>query len=613
MRAWSLGVLALASASEGCVRDATVGVVGDDGGGAPEASADAVDQTSIIDAAFGDVADVSSGLACSNDMRSVIDGRGHVVQKCPSDQGCAGGQCVSACDAAAANHGSLGCDFYVAAPYYARNSAEQAPCFVVIVTNGWTTDATVDVTRAGQAYDATQFGRIAVEGQPESSWAALAASGVPVGKVGVLFMGASPALQAPSACPVTPAMNDQANVSGSARGQAWHIKTSVPVNVYDVASYTPATGGGGQLVLPVTAWGKNYVAAPPPQGNKPGSSCGPQSGKVIAAVDNTTVKIVPTDNLPGGTGVAAAPNNQVTQYTLNAGEFIQWQQPSFYLTQVVTTMEMAGTTIDADQPIAFVGGNNYLCLRTSTNGGSSSGDGDDVHQFIPPVSALGWEYAPAPFTTRRNDLNDEAVLYRIVGTVNGTKLTYDPPVPGAPASLALGQLVDFEATGAFVVSSQDNKHPFFLAQMMSGCNVISGSRPPNQGNCLGSTEYVTVQQPAQFLQRYVFFTVPLFPTTTFTLTRMKSAQGFQDVDVDCLGTVTGWQPIGGSGKYEQTTVDLVRDGVGTNGCANGPHVATSNGPFGLVVWGLRFAGAYGYPAGTNVAGINAVYVPPLPR
>jgi hypothetical protein len=42
---------------------------------------------------------------------------------------------------------------------------------------------------------------------------------------------------------------------------------------------------------------------------------------------------------------------------------------------------------------------------------------------------------------------------------------------------AVSQVAEFERTGPFVVKSQDNSHPFYVGQYMSGCKVLSGSRP----------------------------------------------------------------------------------------------------------------------------------------
>ena len=76
--------------------------------------------------------------------------------------------------------------------------------------------------------------------------------------------------------------------------------------------------------------------------------------------------------------------------------------------------------------------------------------------------------------------------------------------------------------------------------------------------------------------------------------------------------VSGWQPAGTDGRFEVTTVDLVRAGVGVKNCVNGIQKAASDGPFGVVVWGLDTYSSYAYPAGGNAATIQQVVVPPIP-
>jgi hypothetical protein len=214
----------------------------------------------------------------------------------------------------------------------------------------------------------------------------------------------------------------------------------------------------------------------------------------------------------------------------------------------------------------------------------------------------------------------ESLPYRFVGTVKGTTLTFDPPVTGAPATLDVAQVVDFEATGSFRVTSQDVKHPFYVAQMIPGCTVMGGdvlnsvdpAAPFASQNCLGDEEYLTVIPPAQWLQKYVFFTDPTYATTNIVLVRLKTSTGFQDVNVDCVGKVGGWQAVGTSGMYEATNVDFIRGKQPQGMCNNGPHTAQSNGAFALVVWGLDSYSSYGYPAGGNYRTINSVVVP-LPQ
>jgi hypothetical protein len=297
----------------------------------------------------------------------------------------------------------------------------------------------------------------------------------------------------------------------------------------------------------------------------------------------------------------------IAQYTLAAGEFVQWQD----------TGDMSGSIIQADHPVAFIGGDTYLCLASLT---STGGGCDSSHQMIPPVNALGSEYVGPPYTTRRKDLQDESIPYRIIATVAGTTFTYDPPVTGAPATLDAGGVADFETTLAFTVKSQDSAHPFYLAQLMTGCHTTSGSRPgaadiPNVCSpaCLGDEEFVNVLPPAQFLHQYVFFTDPTYWTTNLVVVRVKQGGAFADVTLDCAGTLSGWKDVGTAGTYQITNVDLVRANVPQGTCNNGVHVAKSTGAFGIMVWGEDCASSYAYPAGGNVAAINSVTVPPVPK
>src|ERR1700690_3236394 len=134
--------------------------------------------------------DATAGVGCSGDLRNVLDGNGNVIATCADNEGCAGGQCVAACTAAGASKGSLGCDYMVSTPGF--DIAVRPPCFAMFVANAWPTDAQLNVDLGGVIYDVTKFGRIAEVGTPETSWAPVPASGVPAGKVAVLFLSPDP-------------------------------------------------------------------------------------------------------------------------------------------------------------------------------------------------------------------------------------------------------------------------------------------------------------------------------------------------------------------------------------------------------------------------------------
>jgi hypothetical protein len=195
-----------------------------------------------------------------------------------------------------------------------------------------------------------------------------------------------------------------------------------------------------------------------------------------------------------------------------------------------------------------------------------------------------------------------------MGVVDGTTLTYDPAPPdGAPTTLQSGQLVKFFSSSPFVVKSQDKSHPFYLSGHMTGmftATTIYGT---------GDPEFVNVIPPDQYLESYVFMTDPTMSNTHLVLVRPKVNGQFQDVTLDCSGTVTSWRPVGDGSRYETAWVDLVAGGESVSGCTNGRHEIRSVAPFGLTVWGWDLTVSYAYPAGARLRLLNDVHIPPLPH
>lgn len=233
---------------------------------------------------------------------------------------------------------------------------------------------------------------------------------------------------------------------------------------------------------------------------------------------------------------------------------------------------------------------------------------DSGHQQLLPISALGNAYLGVRYRDRGAGSN-EVVPWTMVGVVDGTTLSYDPgPPAGAPTSIASGQVVEFSTGDAFAVQSQDDDHPFYLAAHMTGA-LAAANNPTNAGD----PDYVNVIPVAQYLDRYLFLTDPTYGNTHLVFTRSQAKDGtFKEVTLECLGAVSGWQPVGTSGKFEFARVDLVVAGAAVGSCDNGVHTAESEVPFGLTVWGFDTTVSYGYPAGMSVKPINTVVVPPIP-
>jgi len=323
------------------------------------------------------------------------------------------------------------------------------------------------------------------------------------------------------------------------------------------------------------------------------------------------VTISPSAPIVGGPGVPATGQGVPITYTLSRGQILQFTQDQ----------ELTGSPIQSNKPIGVWGA--ATCLSVDVDQAAC----DSAHQQIPPVKALGNEYVAVRYRNRFANQAEETPPWRMVGAVDGTVLTWEPaPPPGAPGSLNLGQVAEFNASGPFVVRSQDTDHPFYMSAYMTGCVETN----PTLDDCRGDPEYVNVIPPQQYLTKYTFFTDPTYPETNLVVIRKKTDAGFSDVSLDCAGPLTGWQPIAG-GEYEFTRFDLVTGNFQANGnCNNGRHVIDSAAPFGLTVWGWGSAAtgglfggggggfysqavSYAYPAGASIQPINAVVVPPVPR
>lgn len=535
---------------------------------------------------------------CSADLHDVLDCDGNVVQSCPPDQGCGAGGCVEACQAADDNKSTIGCDYYAVSPDIIAEGA--GACFAAFIANTWGSPITISVDRAGTSFPLTGFARIPSGSGQGLTYAPLTNGQLQPGEVAILFLARFGNVLTSCPAGITPAYTaTDAAVHGTGTGAAFHITTSAPVVAYDIFPY----GGGASaatsatLLVPTSAWDVNYVAVDAYRKSTAVAAAQP-SVALVAAEDNTSVTIRPTVAITGGGGVAAAAAGVPTTYTMQRGQILQFTQNT----------ELIGSPILSDKPIGLWAG--ATCLSVDAADIAC----DSAHQQIPPVAALGHRYASVRYRNRHAG-QEESVPWRLVGAVDGTTLTYSPAAPvGAPTTLGVGQVAEFWSTGQFVVSSQDEEHPFYVSAHMTGC----ARENPGLNDCRGDPEFVNVIPVEQYLAKYTFFTDPTYPETNLVLVRQRKNGVFADVTLDCAGTITGWQPLGSDGDLEYARIDLVTGNFApVGGCNNGLHVAESTVPFGLVVWGWGSAASigfssqavsYAYPAGASVKPINTVIV-----
>jgi hypothetical protein len=556
---------------------------------------------------------------------------GQRIFQCSSLEQCeereSGAECVNPCLDSLGNDTSNGCEFYAVE----MDTTQEATgvCYAVFIVNQWKTGepARIEVALGSKVLPIQQFARIpSGHGTGITYGVYDPIAGLPTDQVAILFLSRDPnaAAQANSPtdpkalanCPpgVAPAIAGDASLHGTGKATAFHIKTNVPVVAYQMLPYGGGSARvtGSTLLVPTNAWDVNYVVADAYQAPLPSMISEDRAGPttvIIASQDGTHVTVKPTADIASGPGVASAGAGASTTYALSAGQYVQFTQ----------TAELTGTAVQADKPVAVIGGSTLIDLPLD------SLRADSAEQMLPPVRALGSEYVAVRYRSR--SATEESVPWRIVGVVDGTTLAFDPAQPpGAPSAISAQQLAEFDAPGPFVVRSQDAQHPFYLASYMTGGQSFDGT---------GDPEFVNVIPPAQFLPRYTFFTDPTYPETNLVVVRARDSQTgtMPDVTLDCAGTLSGWVPVDQADVYEMTRVDLsTGDFQGVGGCDNGVHVISStsqNARFGVTVWGwgnditwptdngatdeenpkfTRWV-SYGYPAGANFKPLNSAVLP----
>jgi hypothetical protein len=541
---------------------------------------------------------------CSEDGRAVVScSEGSVA--CADGETCRDAQCVSACGLAEEAQANVGCEYYAVNTDILPELA--GSCFVAFVTNTFATAAHLTLGFEGRELDVEQYARIPTGGGDQLTYEPYdALAGLPPGKVAVLFLSNSGNVR----CPVPAARSTGAWVNGTGLGGAFRVTSDVPVVAMQMLPYGGGSAAitGASLLLPTSAWGKNYVAV-----NAWPATAAPPSLNIVAMDDDTEVTILPRVAIEGRDGVVeGGPANTPITYTLAAGEFLQLTQEE----------ELTGSPIAANKRVAVFGGSQCMYVP-----GELDWYCDHAEQQLPPVGAMSHEYVAASYRARRKD--ETTFLYRLVGAVPGTELSYDPPVPDAPTTLELGESPILWSKRPFTVKSQDADHPFMLFAYMTGGELHGG---------YGDPDFVRVVAPEQYLSRYVFFTDPTYPETSLVVVRARLRRGtdFEDVSLACHGVLDGWEPIGDSGDYEVTRVDLVRHDFEPQGdCDNGSQLMESAGPFGVTVWSwggpettqgscgdatepppsgtFTCHVSYAYPAGESVRLVNDVSIGTEPK
>ena len=360
-------------------------------------------------------------------------------------------------------------------------------------------------------------------------------------------------------------------------GGAYHIKTTEPVTAYQFNARDYQIGStysytnDASLLIPVNAMTGNYrVVAGATWYFASGTHQYPGDVAIVGTVDGTQV----TYTAPSGNTIQAGAGLTTTggTVTLNHGDVIEIAATG-NATASAFGSDQTGALVTATQPVEVFGGADCTYMPAAVPAC------DHIEEINFPLETLRSDY----LVTLPNNTNGTPGQYvKIVGTVAGTTLTYDPAVAGAPAALGAGQTSFFKTTQNFHVTATQ---PVFVGQFMESENNFTTS--DTAGDPALSTAVATGQfrssyqfvAPANYEQNWVNVIAPTGVTVTVDGT-----------------AVTGFAAIGASG-YGVAHVALC--GGNAAGCT-GVHNATGAANFGIEVYGYGSYTSYMYPGGLNL-------------
>ncbi|MCS6902071.1 MAG: IgGFc-binding protein, partial [Myxococcales bacterium] len=268
----------------------------------------------------------------------------------------------------------------------------------------------------------------------------------------------------------------------------------------------------------------------------------------------------------------------VFSFVLNQGDVVQ------VLSDPNT--DPAGSLVQADKPVQVIGG--ISCANIPDTNTQAC---DHLEETVLPAETLGKRYLVAPPTGPKG--NTPGHVVRLVGNVNGTKLTYkgQPPL-GAPTTINAGQVVQL---GLVQESFEiEGDHEFIVSTFMPGANLLD---PNALQEAKGDPSMSTATAIEQFRKSYVFLAPDDYDISYADVLAPEGTS----LTLDGQAVTVAPDPIQGTGYV----VFRIKLGPGQGGA----HQIIADKEVGLQVMGYGSYTSYQYPGGSNLT----LIAPPPPK
>lgn len=505
------------------------------------------------------------------------------VQSCDVAAGmlCRNGACASACQLAENQPSNVGCEFWAVDldQQDALNDPASAPWGVALSNVGESpARVTIEINTAPV-------------GQPPRTMVVAELMVTP----GMLRAVALPTRELD--CGTRP--NDYASPGTCLSSNAFRIRSTSPIIVYQYNVFANAFSNDASLLLPASSLGRVYRAIGWPAGHPIrvlGNIVDRSYVTVVGVRPNTRVTVRPSWRIRGNPPIAATmPGGEIVA-TLGPFDVLNLEtDDGTFQDDIHTIADLSGTSVVASEPVAVFSGVETTSapagvLEVPTPPGWESGSTcclDHLEEQMFPLESVGTRYVIPRSPVRSTSGFREPDILRFVGAAEPAMVTTTLPPPFHEFMLRPGEVR--------TTWTQDNV-------------VVTSDRPVIVGQILVSNQYVdgpyigdpslTVFPPVdQFRSDYVVLTPGAW----------TQSWGVFIAEPGATVTIDGRDPTGcitePAGMLSGVTYETRRCPL-----AEGVHRLAGDRRFGVVVYGYGSAGSYAFVGGADV---RRIYEPPV--
>lgn len=354
--------------------------------------------------------------------------------------------------------------------------------------------------------------------------------------------------------------------------KAIHVWTDDADLTVSVLSRQPAASDA-MMVLPTSAWGKEYVlAAFASFAYLPGYEL-PSEFTIVANTDSTIITIVPSTDLRDGFSVDVAfPRHVPFTIQLQKGQAVQYQASA--ANGNMEDYDVTGTIIQSNKIIGVAAG--VMCANVPAENPYC----DHLCEMLLPTSLWGKQYYTAPFFQRKGGDGILVIAKEDNTTIKRTSAS------GTTTHCVLNRFQSYMRHDIDEASIFVGDRPFMLVQYINGTDYPDAGS--NQG--IGDPAMVVVP-PSSLFERDVLFEIPKIRTSESQYTNFANLiihkNAIATTRLDGTAALDTLSPLFLPGSdYLLYRIKGIQPGV---------HRLTSDSVAGAYVYGYGKADAYALP------------------